>query len=46
MNGGEAKIHTFEPVYVPKLSKNETDDFINNIENMMHQKYLELCRVE
>ena len=46
MNGGEARIHTFEPVYVPKLSKNETDDFIINIENMMHQKYLELCRVE
>jgi len=43
MNGGKAKIHTFEPMYVPKLSKKNTESFIKNIEDMMHKKYLELC---
>ena len=46
MRGGEAKIHTFAPVYVPKLSKVETEKFINNIQDMMHKKYLELCKAE
>ena len=44
MNGGKARIHTFEPIYVPKLSKNETQNFINNIQDMMHNKYLELVK--
>ena len=41
MNGGNARIHTFEPIYVPKLSKDETQKFIDGIQKMMHNKYLE-----
>ena len=44
MNGGNARIHTFEPIYVPNLSKKDTEEFINNIQDMMHNKYLELLK--
>tara|TARA_B100000131_G_scaffold74549_1_gene70919 strand:- start:2975 stop:3412 length:438 start_codon:yes stop_codon:yes gene_type:complete len=42
MNGGEVKIHTFEPIFVPNFETNDIQKFIDDVQDMMHEKYLEL----
>ena len=42
MNGGDVKIHTFEPIFVPNFETNDIQKFIDDIQDMMHDKYLEL----
>ena len=42
MNGGKVKIHTFEPIAVPNFETDDIQKFIDDVQDMMHDKYLEL----
>ena len=42
MNGGNVKIHTFEPIFVPNFQTNDIQNFIDDVQDMMHDKYLEM----
>ena len=42
MNGGKAHIHTFEPIYISDMTREGVENFIKEIQDMMHKKYIEL----